>query len=177
MTTALGDVTAARAVFAIGRDHAGLHLAPRAGEAELHTTAKQPADPATELAPPAVPREAIASPEELLREAQARLGDGEAARAIAAYETLLRHHPRSVEAQAARISLGNLLLVRNQPARALRAFDRYLGGDLAEEALYGKIGALRRLGRAREVEAASAEFLARYPDSLYAPKLRAQRGQ
>jgi hypothetical protein len=56
-------------------------------------------------------------------------------------------------------------------------FERYLasGGSLAQEAHYGKIQALRALGRTREAEREAASFLELYPKSAYAATLRKQQ--
>ena len=57
-----------------------------------------------------------------------------------------------------------------------RSFDAYLrsGGGLVQEARYGRIRALRKLGRASEERAAIARFIADYPKSVQAASLRAR---
>lgn len=110
----------------------------------------------------------------LLQSAQARLGEGKTQEAVAAYKELLSRFPGSPEARAALVSLGRLSL-GGSPAEALGYFDQYLsggGGPLSVEARYGRIQALRRLGRAADERAAITEFLARHGDSVYAPRLR-----
>lgn len=157
------------------RDTAGVREPIAAGRAGALPLAPEPVAPRAAKPRPAVVRTAVASPGALLESAQQQLTAGDTAQAILGYETLLKHHPRSVEGRTALVSLGNLLLLRGQPARALRYFDRYLehGGELAEEALHGRISALRRLGRADQARAACAEFLALHGESLYAPHVRA----
>jgi tetratricopeptide (TPR) repeat protein len=87
------------------------------------------------------------------------------------YERLVRQYPDSAEARAACVSLGLILLgPLHKAAAALRWFDRYLalgrGGVLAQEALYGRIRALRKLGRIKGEKAALKRFLQKYPKAL-----------
>jgi hypothetical protein len=57
--------------------------------------------------------------------------------------------------------------------RSLRSIGTLVrGGPLAEEASFGRIRALRALGREDDVRAAVSAFLATYPDSALAPSLR-----
>jgi len=62
------------------------------------------------------------------------------------------------------------------PAGALRNFDAYLRatrrGVLAQEAAYGRIRALRRLGRRTAELRELRGFLKRYPGALQAPLVR-----
>jgi tetratricopeptide (TPR) repeat protein len=118
------------------------------------------------------PRE---SADDLLKEAQARLGEGRTADAVTAYKTLLERYPSSGEARAALVSLGRLSLSGGSAAEALGYFERYLagaGGPLRVEARYGRIQALRRLGRAGDELTAIQEFLAAHGESVYAARLR-----
>jgi hypothetical protein len=110
----------------------------------------------------------------LLRQARAARASGEMADAAGLYRRLLKAHPRSPSAGPAWVALGQVELARSRASAALDAFDRYLerGGSLAEEAAYGRIEALRKLGRTREERAAVERFLTRYPGSSYAAKLR-----
>jgi TolA-binding protein len=99
--------------------------------------------------------------------------------AAKAYQNLLGTHPRSSEASAALISLAELQLSQlGQTAAALRSFDAYLahGGSLAQEARYGRIRALRRLGRTAEARTATEAFLRAYPGSAQAKALRKRSG-
>jgi hypothetical protein len=110
-----------------------------------------------------------------LTRARTRRGAGDPKGAIAAYEGLVEHYPTAAAARTAMVTLGQLHLDVGQPAAALKWFDRYLakkGGPLAEDAAYGRIRALRALGRGAEEEKAIAAFLAAYPASSYAAKLR-----
>lgn len=124
-----------------------------------------------------------AEPGELLVQARARLGEGDEAGAIKAYTTLIKAHPTSSEAQAARVSLGKLRLASGRHAAALALFDRYLerGGALAVEALWGKIQALAALDRNAELEAAVDQLVREHPSSFYRSRAQAlvakQRGR
>ncbi|MCA9695441.1 MAG: hypothetical protein KC636_38035, partial [Myxococcales bacterium] len=59
--------------------------------------------------------------------------------------------------------------------RAARAFERYLGrgGPLAEEAHWGRIQALDKLGDVDGRARALAAFTAAYPSSVYLARARA----
>lgn len=113
-------------------------------------------------------------PTALLARARALRAAGELERAAAAYERLIADHGRSAMARPALVALGEVQLERGRAARALAAFDRYLrrAGPLAEDASYGRIRALRALGRDGAAERASDEFLRRWPTSAYAGRLR-----
>ena len=86
-------------------------------------------------------------------------------------------HPKSAEAHAALLSLAELQLgPLGDAAGALRSYDAYLrsGGGLSQEARYGRIQALGRLGRGAEERAAIEEFVRTYPSSVQARALRAR---
>jgi TolA-binding protein len=110
---------------------------------------------------------------ELLRRAQELRQNARWSDAAAAYRRLQAAHPRSAEARAVHVSLGELLLTRlGDPSGALRAFEAYGGGPLAQEARWGRIRALRALGRAAEAERAAEDFVRAYPDSPAAKTLK-----
>ncbi len=137
--------------------------------------ADEPAGAQTKAHKPAA-AEADAGPSaaDLLREAQALRARGNAAGAAAAYRRLQALHPRSPEAAASRVSLAELLLgPLGDPSGALAAYDAYLrgGGALRQEARYGRIQALRRLGRSGEERAAIEAFVRDYPQSVQARAL------
>jgi TolA-binding protein len=92
--------------------------------------------------------------------------------AAALYRRLVKAYPRSPSAGPACVALGQVELARGRARAALEAFERYPGGPLAEEAAYGRIEALRALGRTSDERAATERFLAKYPGSSYAAKLR-----
>jgi hypothetical protein len=74
------------------------------------------------------------------------------------------------------VALGGLLLSElNDPAGALTAFDAYLSehkGALAQEAEFGRIRALRALGRYESEKAAIQSFLVAHPEGPDAQVLR-----
>lgn len=113
---------------------------------------------------------------ELVARARARRNVGDLGGAIASYERLVADFPRSAAARTALVTLGQLQLDAGRPKPALKWFDRYLdhGGALAEDAHYGRIRALRALGRTAAEERAIAAFLAAYPTGSYAARLRAR---
>lgn len=127
-------------------------------------------------APSTKPASRTATPEAatLLRQARAARAGGEMAEAAGLYRRLLEAYPRSSSAGPAWVALGQVELARGRASAALEAFERYLGrgGPLAEEAAYGRIEALRKLGRVGDEQAAIDRFLAKYPGSSYAAKLR-----
>ncbi len=110
----------------------------------------------------------------LLAQARSLRGAGRYAAAATAYQRLIGAHPRSAEARAALVSLGELQLSQlAQPAAALRSFEAYLtaGGALAQEARYGRIRALQQLGQVAAAREATAAFLRDYPGSAQARTL------
>jgi len=113
----------------------------------------------------------------LLRQARKRRAARDWRGAARAYRALLRHHGGSAETGAARVALGMLLLDHlGNPAGALRLFQRYLAetrlGPLAQEAAYGRIRALHRLGRRAAELRALRQFLHLYPGALQEPFVR-----
>jgi outer membrane protein assembly factor BamD (BamD/ComL family) len=117
------------------------------------------------------------SPAERLAAARALRASGQARAAALQYRALQQAHPRSAEAVASLVSLGDIELTElKNPRAALQAFDAYLarggGQALAEEAHYGRIRALGALGRNSEQLAASERFLERYPNSPHSQALR-----
>ncbi|RYZ07604.1 MAG: PEGA domain-containing protein [Myxococcales bacterium] len=111
----------------------------------------------------------------LLEQARELRAGGRYKEAHAMYQRLLREHARSAEARVALVSLGELQLSRlGDASAALRSFDAYLrgGGSLSQEASYGRIRALRGLGRSSDARAASDAFLKAYPKSVQAAALR-----
>ncbi|MBI4917479.1 MAG: FecR domain-containing protein [Acidobacteria bacterium] len=133
------------------------------GAEPLPTAGTAASDP---VAPPAAP-----TPRELLDAARRLRIASDWPGAAAAYEELVARHPDSGEAHVALVPLGQLRLERlDDAAGALRAFDDYLRQDatapLAEEASWGRIESLRRLGRPAEEADALRGFLAEHPASL-----------
>ncbi len=137
----------------------------------------------TEKGPPAAPsstppraRERPAErAEKLLIQARSRSAAGDARGTADAYRELLATQPRSAEANAARVPYGELeLSVLGDARSALALFEQYLavGGPLSEEASYGRIRALRALGRTDEERAAIRTFLEQYPEASASSALR-----
>lgn len=112
---------------------------------------------------------------ELLERARELRVRGRYQEANNAYQRLLQEHSASPEARVALVSRGELQLSQlADAAAALRSFDAYLraGGALRQEASYGRIRALRRLGRVNDAQAATEAFLSAYPRSAQAATLR-----
>lgn len=127
---------------------------------------------------PALRPRPASDPAALLAEANALRGAGDPRAAAAVYRRLVREHQGTSLARTAQVTLGQLYLgPLADPRAALTAFDAYLRaapqGALAEEALRGRIDALRRLGRDRPAAEAAAEFLRRFPRSRHADEIRA----
>lgn len=111
----------------------------------------------------------------LLERARELRAAGRYSGASAAYQRLLREHAGSAEARVALVSFGELQLSQlGDAGGALRSFDGYLraGGALRQEASYGRIRALRRLGRLSEARAAASAFMSAYPQSVQAAALK-----
>jgi ferric-dicitrate binding protein FerR (iron transport regulator) len=120
-------------------------------------------------------RKPAVSPDKLLAKAQSLRAKGEYVTCAQLYRRLWSEFPGSEEAMVSMISLGELELHRGKnAASALQAFEAYLrvGGPLDREARFGKIRALRVLGRLTEAEAESASFLRDYPTSIQTTTLR-----
>lgn len=152
-------------------------VAPSVRPLEPEPTPEQ--EPESSPPPDAPRRKATPAPsaDELLRTAQDALAAKDTAGAIRKYGALVRHHPRSAQARAARVSLGRLQLSSGKAKKALAQFDRYLedsGGGLRREAELGRIDALRKLGRATAHKQAVEAFLEAHPNTVHAGRLRKQ---
>ncbi len=110
----------------------------------------------------------------LVGRARKARGEGRLADAERDYAALLRHHPKSAEARAGRVALGQIKLRRGKAKAALRLFSVASkgGGPLAEEAAWGRIQALDELGRKDALKAAVEAFIAKYPTSVYRARAR-----
>ncbi len=115
-------------------------------------------------------------PGELLRHALELRAAQRFAEAANVYRKLIAQQPRSAEARTALVSLGDLQLSRlSDAASALKSFDAYLSsGDraLEQEAQYGRIRALRALGRGAEEQLAIERLLSSYPAGVHAEPMR-----
>jgi ferric-dicitrate binding protein FerR (iron transport regulator) len=115
-------------------------------------------------------------PTETLEYARALRARGDLARAAEVYRKIHAASPASPSGRAALVSLGGLLLTLRDPRGALNAFDSYLagGGPLAQEAMFGRVRALRALNRPAEERLAIERFLAAYPEAPQRHVLRAR---
>lgn len=112
---------------------------------------------------------------ELLERARELRADGRYQDANGVYQRLVREFAGSAEARVALVSLGELQLSQlGDAGAALRSFEAYLrgGGALRQEASYGRVRALRRLGKSSEARAAADAFVGAYPNSVQAATLR-----
>ncbi len=110
----------------------------------------------------------------LLTDARAKRASGDKAGATRAYALFLKHYPNAPAAAPSMVTLGELYLSQGRASKALKWFRRYIkkGGTLDEEARYGEIRALKKLGRSEAAQSASTVFLQRYPSSGYASKVK-----
>lgn len=123
------------------------------------------------------PRGRVPSITALLREVRTRRLRKDWRGVARTYRRLIRFYPGSREARTCLVPLGEMQLTYlNQARAALRSFDNYLRGTsrgaLAREAFWGRIRALRRLGRKSEEIASLRRFLRTYPRSLRATSAR-----
>lgn len=113
--------------------------------------------------------------DDLLRRAQDALAAKDTRGAVRAYNRLLRTHPKSPQARAARLSLGRLELSAGHAKKALSHYDAYLrgkGGTMRREAKLGRIDALHALGRTSAERSAIEAFLDAHPSTVHATRLR-----
>jgi hypothetical protein len=118
-----------------------------------------------------------ASAADLLEEARRLRAGGQYESSADMYRRLVQRYPESAEARVATVSLGQLELSQlGHPDAALHWFEKYLagGGQLRQEAAYGKIQALQRLGRSTQERREIARFLQDFPKSTQASALRAR---
>ena len=113
---------------------------------------------------------------DLLGRARALRTQGAFREAADAYRAAFASDPHGAEGRTALVGLGGLLLSElNDPAGALQAFDSYLSerkGALTQEAEFGRIRALRALGRYQAEKAAIQSFLVAHPEGPDAQVLR-----
>jgi hypothetical protein len=115
-------------------------------------------------------------PRDMLEYARSLRASGDFRRAAEVYRSIHAANPQSPSGRAALVSLGDLLLSRGDAQGALTAFDSYLtaNGALAQEALFGRVRALRALNRPLEERRAIERFLAAYPSAPQSRLLRAR---
>lgn len=164
-------------------------LAPTTGPDPARPAARAPLrranapGPATRRTPgvPPTAREPTPTPAPTAKDLAQRARKQRTARnwrgAASTFAELIRRYPRSGWARTARVSLGLIQLDRLGNARgALAQFDAYLAstrvGALAQEASYGRIRSLRRLGRrSAEIRALTA-FMRLYPRAIQVTNVR-----
>lgn len=115
---------------------------------------------------------------ELLQRARELRASGRYGDASAVYLRLVREYAGSPEARVAQVSVGELQLSQlGDAGAALRSFEAYLsgGGALRQEASYGRVRALQRLGRRNDAQKAAAAFVRAYPNSVQAAALRKEQ--
>lgn len=115
-----------------------------------------------------------------LAHARALRARGQFKQAAAVYRSIHSRSPQSEGGRAALMSLASLQLsALGDPRGALASFESYLAagrGPLRQQAEYGRIRALRQLGRtAQELEAVE-QFVARYPKAPETRLLKEQAG-
>lgn len=145
-------------------------VAETGGEVENETESES--ESGTEPEARAVP-EATAA--EMIAEARRLRTVGQWSKAARAYVRLRKAHPKSAEAHAALVSLGDLQLDKLGKARAAaKSYERYLakGGALALEARTGRVRAYRAMGDSEREAEAIRSLLAAHPSSGRAPALR-----
>ena len=147
--------------------------APRPGKAAAEAGQRS----AVSRAPVVLRAEPIRSASERLAEARQLRMREEWQAAAQEYQALVRAFPDGPEAGAALVALGQIQLeYLIRPDDALASFGAYLAqwpqGSLAVEAAYGRLSALRALGREADEQRALQAFLERYPRSVQARMVR-----
>jgi hypothetical protein len=162
---------------------------PPRGSSEAARTASEPSPTAMTPVPTATPAPVAATAppraaepgarapaRDLLGRARALRTQGAFREAADSYRAAYASDPHGAEGRTALVALGGLLLSElNDPAGALAAFDGYLNerkGVLAQEAEFGRIRALRALGRYESEKAAIQSFLVDHPEGPDAQVLR-----
>jgi hypothetical protein len=171
--TSTREVVTQKADVAVGKRGQPRDKAEQAAEVVPAAEPTVEEAPTKALAPSEVARPPSA--EELLERAQAELASGAVEDAVRTYEILVREHASTREAAAARVSLGRIALDAGDPARALGHFDSHLESNstsLLAEATYGRIRALRALGRLDEAQREAHEFVKTHPQSPYVARVR-----
>jgi hypothetical protein len=113
---------------------------------------------------------------DLMDEARELRASGRLKAAVKVYRKLVTAWPESPQADLSRVALGDLTL-QSSPAEALESYEAYLkagDGALVLEARFGRIRALKALGRESEARAEAAAFVRDHPSSMQARALKAQ---
>jgi ferric-dicitrate binding protein FerR (iron transport regulator) len=180
-TGALADTDRDQPLLALAKRGAGVgdevaeDIAP--ASKDEGSSAEAPKGHRLEKAVPGAPMAQPASAADLLEEARRLRAAGQYEPSADVYRRLEQRYPESAEARAATVSLGQLELSQlGHPEAALHWFEKYLstGGQLRQEAAYGKIQALQRLGRSAQERREITRFLEDFPKSAQASALRAR---
>jgi ferric-dicitrate binding protein FerR (iron transport regulator) len=117
-----------------------------------------------------------ARPRDMLEYARSLRASGDTRGAADVYRKIHANNPESPSGRAALVSLGELLLSLGDAQGALSAFDSYLAGSgaLSQEAMFGRVRALRALNHTLEEQQAIQRFVAAYPDVPQSRVLRAR---
>jgi len=153
----------------------GATPAPSTPRTDTSSSTLQPA-PGVVVPPAAPPTDTVAK---LLSLAAQLRAQRSWTRVVAVYRRIIQHHPRTPEAATCLVLMGQVQLRQLRRARAaLASFGRYLrlfqSGGLAPEAAWGRIESLRQLGRRQEEKRACQALLTRYPQSIYAARVRSR---
>lgn len=122
---------------------------------------------------------AAATASEWIRSARECRKQQDWACAAASYNSVIERFPGTPEAATVLLPLAEIELEHlHQPAKALEHYSAYCDkvpdGPLAQEALYGRCRALAATGDLKRETEALIQFLARYPESAYAPNARSR---
>ncbi len=117
------------------------------------------------------------SPKALFKQAQAYRKVRGWSRAADTYKELNRRYPNEPEALSSLVSLGLIQLEHlNRPKAALKSYNTYLSrsptGSLAQEAAFGRIMALKTLGRKSQFHKALEEFLKDFPGAIQTSRVQ-----
>ncbi|MCU0664972.1 MAG: PEGA domain-containing protein [Myxococcota bacterium] len=118
----------------------------------------------------------------LVSQARAARKQGDWLLAAQTYERIIASYPDSFEARSSWVALGYVQLEHlAQPEVALVSFEEYLrrqvGGSLTQEASYGRILALYRLGQTQREKAAIEDFLRRFPTAIESQSVKERLAQ
>lgn len=157
-------------------DGGGRMDGPAPDDAAEPTDPGNPGDDATSAeASLAEPRKPTATAADMIARARLLLRESKWSAAARAYGALRRAHPKSGEAHAALVSLGDLQLDHlGKPRAAARSYEKYLtrGGALSLEARYGRVRAYRAARDAGREAKAIRSFLAKHPRNGRSPALK-----
>jgi TolA-binding protein len=111
----------------------------------------------------------------LLADANAARTEGNVAKAIARYETLVRLYPKHPSASVAALELGRLRMRQGNPTGAVTALEQSLSADplspVREHSLANLVEAQERSGNLEECHAARARYLEEFPSGARASEV------